>query len=541
MRAALLVLLALLTLGAMAPGAAAQGFQVRPLTVEGEVPPGTTVDIPIEITGTSQLEGRLLEVDVVQLAQTPDGAFTIVPYEEGGQVLPRSAAPWITAPSEVQVDARQTTILEVLMRVPASAQGSHVAGLLLTARPPEDAEGLRLTLRLLVPIILGTEGRPARQDVRLADATLSYRLPDVTGAEGAAAAPFPETTVVTARVENRGGTYSRFGGDIWVDYKDASDTWRQIRRVPIEERRLLPETTLMVPVDLGRLLPAGDYRVRGELYVDGRRTVPLRREIAFEGHPDIKDLVTDIELGLSPEVFEYDYRAGARRTGSVTVENPSIDPVDVTVEVALPEGMGGRASAELRGEDLSAAGWIDVAPARFTLRPGQSRNLRLLARFPGTDAAHRNYYAELRLDARYGDGQRAGSATALVEVTRPEGEDVARAELEPLRVSSLEEAGHYALALRAVNTGNVLLRPEARYTLLAADGAELRRGDLASEAAGPLMPLAARSFGATLDLSELPEGEYVLLTILRDSGREVGEVTQRLSRSAEGVAVETVR
>ena len=527
----------------MAPGAAAQGFQVRPLTVEGEVPPGTTVDIPIEITGTSQLEGRLLEVDVVQLAQTPDGAFTIVPYEEGGQVLPRSAAPWITAPSELQVEARESSILEVLMQVPVAARGSYVAGILLTARPPEDAEGLRLTLRLLVPIILGTEGRPARQDVQLADATLSYRFPEA-GPEDAAeegADPFPETTVVTARVENRGGTYSRFSGDVWVDYKDESDAWRQIRRVPIEERRLLPETTLEIPVDLGRLLPTGDYRVRGELYVDGRRTVPLRREIAFEGHPGIEDLVTDIEIGLDPDVFAYDYRAGARRTGSVTVENPAIDPIEVSVEVALPEGMGGRASAEVRGEELSAAPWIEVAPASFILRPGQARNLRLLARFPGTEPAHQNYYAELRLDARYTDGQRAGAATALVEVKRPDGEDSPAAELEPVRVSSLEEEGRYALALRAVNTGNVLLRPEVSYAVLDAEGREVLGAALESEVDTPLMPLAVRSFGATADLSGLAEGDYVLLTILRDAGREVGEVTQRLARTADGVTVEALR
>ena len=535
MRLAPLALLLALALVALAPPVQAQGFQVRPLFVDGEVPPGARVTIPVEITPTSQIEGRTIEVEVVELTQNDTGGFRALPFEPGN-ALPRSAAPWIEVPPELTLEARETELIEVEMAVPFAARGSYAAALLLSAPPPEDAEGLRLTLRVLVPIVVGTEGRPARQDVRLSNAGLRYRR-----AEGAAEQSVPETTLVETLIENDGGTFSTVEGALWVDVAGEGGAWRQVRRVDIPRRRILPETAITLPVDLGRLLPGGDYRLRGELYVDGRRTQPLRREIAFEGHPGIEDLVTDIEIGLDPDVFAYDYRAGARRTGSVTVENPAIDPIEVSVEVALPEGMGGRASAEVRGEELSAAPWIEVAPASFILRPGQARNLRLLARFPGTEPAHQNYYAELHLDARYTDGQRAGAATALVEVKRPGGEDSPAAELEPVRVSSLEEEGRYALALRAVNTGNVLLRPEVSYAVLDAEGREVLGAALESEVDTPLMPLAVRSFGATADLSGLAEGDYVLLTILRDAGREVGEVTQRLARTADGVTVEALR
>ncbi len=528
-RLAPLAVLFALTLVALVPEARAQGFQVRPLFVDGEVPPGTRVTIPVEISPTSQIEGRTIDVEVVELTQNESGGFRAMPYDPAN-ALPRSAAPWIEAPSEVTIEARETELVEVEMAVPFAARGSYAAALLLSAPPPEDAEGLRLTLRVLVPIVVGTEGRPARQDVRLSGADLRYRQPEGEDADAAT----PETTLVDALVENNGGTFSSVEGALWVDVKDEGGDWRQVRRVDIAQRRILPETAITLPVDLGRLLPGGDYRLRGELYVDGRRTQPLRREIAFEGHPEVQALVTDIDLEVEPLVFEYAYQPGATRSGRIAVTNPAIDPIEVSVDVEIPEGMAGRASATVRDTDLSAADWIEVVPARFTLRPGQTRNLRLLARFPDEAPAHQNAYAALKLSAEYRDGQRAGTATGLVEVTRAEGEDTPDIGLEPLRLASTEEAGRYALALRATNTGDVLLRPEVEYRVLDTGGARIVGGALEAEEGSPLMPLAARRFGGTLEADTLPDGELTLLTLLTSGGAEIGEVVQTLTKDDEG-------
>ena len=159
-----LILIVLLSLVLPATGALAQGFQVRPLFVSGEVPPGTDVRIPIELTPTSELEGRTIGVEIAQLAQTPSGAFRAIAFD-GAEAPERSAAPWITAPSEITLEAREPAILELAMQVPVNARGTYAAALVLTAPPPPDATGLRLTLRILVPIVIGTEGRPARMDV----------------------------------------------------------------------------------------------------------------------------------------------------------------------------------------------------------------------------------------------------------------------------------------------------------------------------------------------------------------------------------------
>lgn len=518
--------------------ALAQGFQVRPMSIDGSVPPGANVRIPIVVSSTSELAGRTLDVEVLQLSQTNDGTLTGIAYDEGGEVLPRSSAPWITAPETLQVEPRTQTVLDVQMAVPFAARGTYAAALAISAPPPDDATGLRMTLRLLIPIIVGIEGRPVRQDVRLTGATLSYRFDD-EGLNPAVETPRPEpepvTTLVNARIDNRGGTYSRFRGDLWVDVQDDTGVWRQIRRVPIEEHRLLPETSIAMPVDLGRLLPTGLYRVRGELHVDGRRTVPLRQEIAFEGHPGIEDLVTDIDLNVTPDLFEFAYQPRARRTGAISIENPSLQPIFVTLEVDLPDGMASRATAQLRGTDLSAAGWMSVAPQQFTLRPGQKRNVRLLAQFPEEPAAHQNHYAQLRVTATYEDGQSAGSATGLIEVTRRGTEDAPAVEIETARVSETDTSGEYALSLRATNTGDVLLRDtEVAYSVVNATGQTVVSGRMHTDIDAPILPLIGRSFGGTLDLSNVEAGEYSLLSVVRDAGLELAATVRTFVKSEDG-------
>jgi hypothetical protein len=535
------LVVAVAALVTVSSGAGAQGFQVRPLFVDGEVPPGTMVEIPIEITPTSEIEGRTLEVEVVQLAQADTGAFRPVAYEPGSE-LARSAAPWIDVPDEIALEARQTTTLNVGMQVPIGARGSYAAAILLSAPPPPGAEGLRLTLRLLIPIVIGTEGRPARQDIRLADAELRYRFPEPEANDGAGADPdsSPETTMVDALIENNGGTFSRVQGTLSIDAKRESGEWRQIRRTEIDEFRLLPETAISLPVDLGRLLPGGDYRVRGELYVDGRRTPPLREEIAFDGHPSVRELATDIDIDIDPPVFAYEYRPGATRSGVIAVENPAVEPIEVAIAAEIPPAMAGRASATVRGRDLSAADWVELAPERFVLRPGQSRNVRLLARFPDSPAPYQNFYSRVALEAHYQDGQRAGAATSLIAVSRPDGEDRRAAEMQPARVSTMESPGDYAVAQRVTNVGNVLLWPTVEYVVADADGSAVLSGELSSDVSEPLLPLAARSFGGRLDLTGLPKGDFSLLTVLLDGSTEVAERTQTLRKDeAGGIIVET--
>lgn len=501
----------------------AQSFQVRPLLVEGDVNPGTIVEIPIQIAPTTFVDEQILDVQVVQLAQSSSGSFLAVDYTPGTET-PRSAAAWITAPPQILLDPPEVTTLTLTMDVPLSARGNYAAGILISARPPEDAVGLRVTVRLLVPIIVGTEGRVVRQDVRMADASLRYEFPEPErpGQPVADLDAEPETTFVDAVIENNGGTFSRFRGDIWVDVADDTGTWRQVRRVNINETRLLPETAIALPVNLGRLLPSGDYRIRGELYVDGRRTAPLTREISFDGHPSVGDLLTDVVLPLEPSVFEFDYAPRATRTGIITIENPAISPIEVDLSVALPQGMVGRSSQTVRDTDISAVDWVMVSPTTFQLRPGQSRNLRVVARFPDEDAAQQNYYAEISAEARYLDGQSAGSASGLVEVRRPDGENSPALAITPVQFSETDAVGVYALSLRADNSGDVLLSPTIAYVLADETGEPILEGGFDSDIDAPLLPLEGRSYGGQLDISGLAEGTYTLLATATNGVRSLG-------------------
>lgn len=529
------VLVAMCVFFGFSVAAAAQSFQVRPLIVEGDVNPGTIVEIPILVAPTTLLEAEAIDVQIVQLAQTSSGAFIAI-EDVPGAATPRSSAAWITAPDSIILDPPDVTTLTVTMDVPISATGSYAAGILLSIEPPEDAVGLRVTVRLLVPIIVTTAGRVARQDVRMADASLRYQFLEQDIAVDGNTEPDAEPvgTFVDAIIANNGGTFSRFRGNVWVDAATDGGDWRQVRRVEIGETRLLPETVITLPVSLGRLLPGGDYRIRGELYVDGRRTSPLTREVAFEGHPAVEGLLTDITLPVEPSVFEYSYAPGATRSGLITIENPAISPIEVSLSVALPEGMEGRASAAMRDTDISAVDWITVTPETFLLRPGQARNVRLLAVFPDADAAQQNYFAEITADAHYLDGQRAGSATGLVEVSRPDAVNVPALELTQLQVAATEAPATYGLSLRATNTGNMRLSPEISFLVVDAAGEAVSRGTLESDIETPLLPLEERAYGSAVNFGDLPPADYVLLITVNHAGERLSDARMSVSLDASG-------
>jgi hypothetical protein len=89
----------------------------------------------------------------------------------------------------------------------------------------------------------------------------------------------------------------------------------------------------------------------------------------------------------------------ARPAGEITVLNPRATPAAFTVDLhfgyVTTDSSGAPRVELVAGPDsASAAEWITPYPRRFTLRPGASRIVRLLARAPA-DISHGEYWARL--------------------------------------------------------------------------------------------------------------------------------------------------
>lgn len=476
----------------------AQGFMVKPMRMEVGTRAGQTIEIPLEIRNTAGEEPRLIDLRLVELSQAPSGTWRVVEPSEDTSKL-ASARAW-TSLSErtVQIAPLQPAKLTVSVTPPANAIGYFFAGIVAETPVPDDQTGIVVRVRFLIPLIVQIQGRSVRQRITLDDVVMTY-LKEEGGTP---------TTTAHLRVSNQGQTYSRVRGKIFID-RQSEDRWRPVTRFDVGELSIIPGVTLELGKDLARRLPSGTYRLRGELFVDGRQIAPLEKEIVFEGDPNVDAIAYDTALILEPDLVEMDFTPGATRTTVVRIENPGTDPVKVQMVSGTPRGLSGVEMGDLRGSDLSAQPWTDIRPAEFEIKPGRWQNVRVISRVPREGAEHPNYYADLILHGTYADGQSAGETRSTVHLVNTGIESTTRAVVEQLSLAESDQPARFVVQMRVTNVGNVHLEPVTRALLLTAQGSLVTNQALSGEE-GALLPLGKRTYSAELDFSGVEPGYYTL-------------------------------
>lgn len=499
-----LVLMAAALLMLVAP-ASAQGFAVQPMRIDTTPRAGQTIEIPFEVNNTSVSGARTVELTLVELSQTSAGIWQPLVHDPASSATPgASAYDWINvADGELLVPAAARASTTVSIRVPRDARGTYVAALLAETPVPPSPNGLVVRVRFLIPIIVRIEGRPVRQEVRLEDVSLAL--------EGDEAQPQERTARGYLTISNQGRTYSRIRGQLVLESR-FGDGWRLVTRLDIDEHGILPEHDLSLGADVRRRLPAGRYRLRGDLWVDGRRVSPLEKEIDFAGDPLAEDVAFDTALLLDPDTIKMEVSPGATRSTTVLVENPGDKPVNVRMDVTTPESLRGVEYGEVRGTDFSASEWTEIRPSEFTIRPGGRRNVRVLTLPPNNGVDRPNYYADLVLKGTYADGQSAGDTLTRLTVVNVEQEGEPAAQLDQLLLAEAADRSQYVVQTRLLNVGDVDIQPAAGFVLVGQDGQQMR-SEIISEP-GLLLPLGVRLISYVMDFSEVPTGTYVLRAVV---------------------------
>jgi len=515
-RALLWISAAGLALMFAAPGNAhAQGFMVKPMKMEFSARAGRTVQSVLELRNTGAEGARTLELKLVELTQGSHGNWEII--EPGSDVdtskLP-SCLKWIKLSADtVVVEPLNMAPVTVSLRPPPTARGFYLAGLIAQIKTKPAEKGITIVVRFMIPILLEIEGRPERQRIELTGAGMTFRK---------AGDNLPAGTVVSMGVGNEGRTYSRVKGSVKVMYF-LNGRWRPVLTAGIKEIGIIPGAKLSLPADLGRRLPSGKYKLTAILYVDGRRVKPLEKEIEFEGDPAVTKLAVDTALMLDPLELTIAGVGGATRTSVLKVENASEDTVEISAFSATPPSLRGVAMGELKGDDLSCAEWIEVSPAKFTLRAGGRQNIRLIARMPKADTMHANYYGLVCLRAAYPDGQGAGETRTLVCVANKRVEPAPAAQAAKMALAAAEGA-KYAVQARFANTGNVHFTPRCRAILLSAQGHTVMETELSGDE-GLMLQLEIRDFSGEIDFEKVEPGAYALKAVL-DCGGGKGAAEQ---------------
>ncbi|MDQ2891062.1 MAG: hypothetical protein M3R65_11010 [Gemmatimonadota bacterium] len=106
-------------------------------------------------------------------------------------------------------------------------------------------------------------------------------------------------------------------------------------------------------------------------------------------------------IGVDPHMVVL---TAARPSGEITVMNPHASRAEFSVDLRFgfaTTDSNGKLTVRLTDgpDSASAANWVTPYPRQFTLRPGGSRTVRLLAR-PPADLSDGEYWARLTVHAR---------------------------------------------------------------------------------------------------------------------------------------------
>jgi len=525
----------------LSAGPAFGQFVIDPMKMNIAARPGRIIKMPLKLSSVDPNTVHTIDFFLVELSQWEDGSWRMIEPNATDVTDPNdpdfgfdtsklsSCLKWISLSHEtIGLTPLGMNEVEVTLRVPRGIRGFYAAGILASLRSRPNVEGIGVIIQFLVPVLVELQGRPMRHNVEYIDVGLE---------SVASSGDRPATTLVSVNVANNGGTFSNL--KVFTRLRGFSGGhWRQITETEFPGANIMPGVELKLKGNAERPLPAGKYRINGVLYVDGRRAKMFGKEIDFTGHPSVKDVAGDAPLILNPSEVFINTLPGATRTGVLRVFNSSDEAVNVQAFLALPRSLMNTVFGNVRGDDLDCSQWVSIKPDKFTLRSGAQQSIRIVATMPKPVAAHPCYYAVLRLQSTYPDGQNAGAKTAYICVANSNVEAGPVAHIQKLTLAAAAGPSEYLVVVRGGNFGLVHFTPTCRIAVTEPDatGRSRIRKLLSSNRPGLMLPFEARDFSEILDFSRVPAGLYRVTAALEYAPdvRETEQIAIRVSGEGGG-------
>lgn len=432
-------------------------FSVQPMQVELAVTPGKLVRSELIVQSFDPNDVHFIKLSVTELSQSKDGSWAIIepndltdPNSEfnGFDVSKLSSCKeWISlSPTEFTLDPWGRVPVVLTMRVQRGVRGFFGAGILATSSPMRGVGDVSVVLRFFVPVIIEIQDRPQRPRVEATDIGLEFHE---------ATEQYPAISAVTMDVKNDGGTYSRLKPAIRI-WSFTEGHWRVITTTEFQEQSIIPGVSLTLKGIIRKPLPSGKYKATGYLFVDGRRTKKIEKEIDFVGDKNVSGVAADAPLDLYPSDLTMDGLPGATRASTIKVYNASKETVNVRTALGLQSILGNNTMGDIRGIDLDCTNWIEVTPEQFTLRgEGGIQTLRVVNKMPENATTYPCYYSLLALWASYPDGKDAGYTTTNICVKNKQNDTGPSALALKLNPQDLGDSKYLVVA----RFGNIGLTP----------------------------------------------------------------------------------
>jgi len=404
-----------------------------------------------------------LKALVMDVVETVEGAYDL---KQPGSTK-YSIARWVRVePDTITVPPKETKTVIVTVNVPRGVSGGLYGAVTFEIQTPQSQETQRPTeegaygeiefkyrmASFLEIVVSGTRKRieafPAYFKVERSDDIPSIRIQIGDGA-----------LVFTLGVLNKSNVHIITKGTLTIKTKEG----RTIAKMPLGAGRgvVLPDSTVNMRTITRRFFPPGEYIARAVVDYGGRR--PIVAETTFtvssekvETEEEKKE-ANPVMITIDPVDIEIKALPGSYRSSIVKVSNLGEETLQVEGKI-LPlvyDIYGEILPEEERG---TPPDWINLTPSSFSLRPGQSRNVRVAVRVPENFTG--GYYADVIFKTEGGLKTEVG-ANLLVFVGKDEDITIeASADL----VYTVKEDGVYADIIFE-NTGNYHLLPKITFGL----------------------------------------------------------------------------
>ncbi len=486
-------------------------FTVQPMQLELAVTPGKLIKSAIRVQSFDPNDVHDIYLSVVELSQMEDGSWDIIepnnftdpnsPYFGFDISKLSSCKDWISlSPNTFELAPYGLVPIEVTLRVERGTRGFYGAAIIVTTSPMQGVGDVSVVLRFVVPVIVEIQDRPMRPRVQATDIGLEFIK---------ASGQYPARSMVTMDIQNDGGTFSRIKPAVRI-WSFTDGHWRVITTTDFQEKSIIPGAKLKLKENIRKPLPSGKYKAAGYLFVDGRRTKKIEKEIDFVGDTSITGIAEDAPVDLDPIDLTMEGLPGATRTSTIKVINASNETINVQTAMGLPSILQSNAMGEVKGEDLDCTGWIQVIPEQFTLRgEGGVQTLRVVNTMPETAAIHPCYYSLLALWATYPDGRKAGVTTTNICVKNKLVETEPAAVALKLTLQDLGES-NYLVVARFGNFGMIHFVPIRVKAGLTMPNGIFRVSTFMMGNPNLMLPFEKRDFSGVLDLSYVPADVYAL-------------------------------
>jgi len=490
-------------------------FTVQPMKLELAVTPGKIIKSLIRVRSFDPNEVHSISMSVVELSQDEDGAWDIIepndikdpnsPHFGFDMSKLSSCREWISLrPNNFELTPYGVQPVEITLRVERGVRGFFAAGIIVKTSPMRGVGDVSIVVRFVVPVIIEIQGRPARPRVQATDIGLEF-IPS---------GEYEARSIVTMSIANDGDTYSLIKPAVRI-WSFTDGHWRVITTTEFGEKNIIPGARFKLKANIRKPLPSGKYKVDGYLFVDGRRTKKIEREIDFVGDTSISGVAADAPLDLYPIDLTMEGMPGATRTATIKVYNASKETVNIRTAMGTPSVLQFNARGDVKGEDLGCTKWLKVTPEQFTLRgEGGVQTLRVVNMMPkDLPVPHPCYFSLLALWATYPDGQKAGHTTTNICVRNKQVAALSSAVALKLTLQDLGES-NYLIVARFGNYGMVHFVPiriKAGLTIVSGPSAGIHRASIFLRGNPNLMlPFETRDFSGVLDLSYVPADTYRL-------------------------------